>query len=97
MPADVGAAAFDAVVVGAGHNGLVCAALLAGAGMSVCVVERRSVVGGAAVTEEFHPGFRNSTASYTVSLLAPEVIRELDLVARPAPGAGNQNHGSSGL
>jgi phytoene dehydrogenase-like protein len=75
------AAPFDALVVGAGHNGLACAAYLAGAGLSVCVVERRDVVGGAAVTEEFHPGFRNSTASYTVSLLAPEVIRELDLAA----------------
>ena len=70
---------FDAVVVGAGHNGLACAAYLAAAGMSVCVVERRPIVGGAAVTEEFHPGFRNSTASYTVSLLAPQVIAELDL------------------
>ena len=67
---------FDAVVVGAGHNGLACAAYLAGAGMSVCVLERRPIVGGAAVTEEFHPGFRNSTASYTVSLLAPQVIAE---------------------
>ena len=74
-------ARFDAVVVGAGHNGLTCAAYLAGAGLSVCVVERRDVVGGAAVTEEFHPGFRNSTASYTVSLLAPEVIAELRLHA----------------
>jgi phytoene dehydrogenase-like protein len=72
---------FDAVVIGAGHNGLVCAAYLAGAGMSVCVLERREVVGGAAVTEEFHPGFRNSTASYTVSLLAPQVIDELRLAA----------------
>ena len=72
---------FDAVVVGAGHNGLTCAAYLAGAGLSVCVVERRDVVGGAAVTEEFHPGFRNSTASYTVSLLAPEVIADLRLHA----------------
>src|SRR6476660_6857829 len=72
-------ARFDAVVVGAGHNGLTCAAYLAGAGLSVCVVERRYVVGGAAVTEEFHPGFRNSTASYTVSLLAPQVIDELHL------------------
>ncbi len=72
---------FDAVVIGAGHNGLTCAAYLAGAGQSVCVVERRSVVGGAAVTEEFHPGFRNSTASYTVSLLAPQVIAELNLAA----------------
>jgi phytoene dehydrogenase-like protein len=72
---------FDAVVVGGGHNGLVCAAYLAGAGLSVCVVERRDIVGGAAVTEEFHPGFRNSTASYTVSLLAPQVIEELHLAS----------------
>jgi phytoene dehydrogenase-like protein len=76
-----GPARYDAVVVGGGHNGLVCAAYLAGAGLSVCVVERRDVVGGAAVTEAFHPGFRNSTASYTVSLLSPRVIRELDLHA----------------
>ncbi|MBK7744474.1 MAG: NAD(P)/FAD-dependent oxidoreductase [Betaproteobacteria bacterium] len=72
---------FDAVVVGGGHNGLVCAAYLAGAGLDVCVLERRAVLGGAAVTEEFHPGFRNSTASYTVSLLNPKVIRDLDLAA----------------
>lgn len=70
---------YDAVVVGGGHNGLTCAAYLAAAGLSVCVLERRAVVGGAAVTEEFHPGFRNSTASYTVSLLHPKVIRELEL------------------
>ena len=75
------AARFDAVVVGGGHNGLVCAAYLAGAGLSVCVAERRAVLGGAAVTEEFHPGFRNSTASYTVSLLDPQVIRELKLAS----------------
>ena len=68
---------FDAVIIGGGHNGLTCAAYLAAAGLSVCVVERRGVVGGAAVTEEFHPGFRNSTASYTVSLLDPQVIRDL--------------------
>ena len=70
---------FDAVVIGGGHNGLVCAAYLAAKGRSVCVVERRDVVGGAAVTEEFHPGFRNSTASYTVSLLDPQVIADLNL------------------
>ena len=70
---------WDAVVVGAGHNGLVCACYLAKAGLKVKVLERRSVVGGAAVTEEFHPGFRNSTASYTVSLLQAKVIRDLDL------------------
>ena len=70
---------YDAVVIGAGHNGLVCACYLAAGGLKVCVVERRDVVGGAAVTEEFHPGFRNSTASYTVSLLNPKVIRDLRL------------------
>ena len=70
---------YDALVVGAGHNGLVCACYLARAKLRVCVVERRAVVGGAAVTEEFHPGFRNSAAAYTVSLLHPRVIRELRL------------------
>jgi phytoene dehydrogenase-like protein len=69
----------DAVIIGAGHNGLVCAAYLGMAGLQVRVLERRGVVGGAAVTEEFHPGFRNSTAAYTVSLLQPNVIRELNL------------------
>ena len=69
----------DAIVVGAGHNGLTCAGYLARAGLKVKVLERRSVVGGAAVTEEFHPGFRNSVAAYTVSLLQPTVIRELRL------------------
>ena len=69
----------DVVVIGAGHNGLTCACYLAAAGLKVHVVERRSVVGGAAVTEEFYPGFRNSTASYTVSLLNPKVIRDLRL------------------
>lgn len=80
----------DVAIIGAGHNGLVAAAYLAGAGLSVALFERREVVGGAAVTEEFAPGFRNSTASYTVSLLHPKVIRDLELaehglriVARP--------------
>ena len=70
---------YDVVVIGGGHNGLVCACYLAGKGLSVRVLERRAVVGGAAVTEEFHPGFRNSSASYTVSLLNPKVIRDLKL------------------
>ena len=70
---------YDALIIGGGHNGLTCAAYLAGAGLKVIVLERRAVVGGAAVTEEFHPGFRNSVASYTVSLLNPKVIRDLDL------------------
>lgn len=69
----------DIVILGGGHNGLVCAFYLARAGLKVTVLERRSVVGGAAVTEEFHSGFRNSTASYTVSLLNPKVIAEMDL------------------
>ncbi|QRM29152.1 NAD(P)/FAD-dependent oxidoreductase [Microvirga sp. VF16] len=70
---------YDVVIIGAGHNGLVCACYLAAASLKVKVVEQRSVVGGAAVTEEFYPGFRNSVASYTVSLLNPKIIRDLDL------------------
>ncbi len=69
----------DVVIIGAGHNGLTCAAYLGMAGLSVRVVERRGVVGGTAVTEEFHPGFRNSVAAYTVSLLQPKVIADLEL------------------
>jgi phytoene dehydrogenase-like protein len=70
---------YDAVVVGAGHNGLACACYLARGGLKVKMLERRARVGGAAVTEEFHPGFRNSVAAYTVSLLQSKVIRELRL------------------
>jgi len=69
----------DVVIIGAGHNGLTCACYLARAGLRVTLLERRHIVGGAAVTEEFHPGFRNSIASYTVSLLHPQVIRDLRL------------------
>ncbi len=74
---------YDAVVIGGGHNGLVCAAYLARAGRKVLVLERRPVLGGAAVTEEVFPGFRYSVFSYVVSLLRPEIIRDLDL-----PGHG---------
>jgi len=69
----------DAVVIGAGHNGLVCAAYLAKAGLKVRVLERREVLGGACVTEEVWPGYRVSTASYVMSLLQPRILRELEL------------------
>jgi phytoene dehydrogenase-like protein len=72
-------APYDAVIIGGGHNGLVTAAYLARAGKKVLVLERRPVLGGAAVTEEVFPGFRFSVCSYVVSLLRPEIIRELDL------------------
>jgi phytoene dehydrogenase-like protein len=70
---------YDVVIIGAGHNGLTCAAYLGMAGLKVKVLERRPSVGGAAVTEEFHPGFRNSVAAYAVSLLNPKVITDLRL------------------
>ena len=72
----------DAVIIGGGHNGLTCAFYLARVGMRVRILEARDVVGGAAVTQEFHPGFRNSVASYTVSLLQPRVIADMGLVQR---------------
>jgi phytoene dehydrogenase-like protein len=85
------ATSYDVAIIGGGHNGLVCAAYLAKAGASVIVLEKNAVAGGAAATEEFHPGFRNSVAAYTVSLLDPKVIRDLELtrhglriVERPA-------------
>ena len=70
---------YDAIIVGGGHNGLICAAYLARAGRSVLVLERRHLVGGAAVTEEVYPGFKFSVCSYVVSLLRPEIISDLDL------------------
>src|SRR5580704_14034189 len=69
----------DAIIIGGGHNGLVCAFYLARTGLRVTVLERRDLIGGAAITEEFHPGFRNSVASYTVSLLSPKIIADMDL------------------
>jgi phytoene dehydrogenase-like protein len=70
---------YDAIIIGAGHNGLVCSFYLAKKGLKVLLLEAQDKVGGAAVTDEFLPGFRNSAASYTVSLLQPKIIRDLDL------------------
>ncbi len=69
----------DVLIIGAGHNGLTCAHYLARRGLKVAILEAADKVGGAAVTDEFHPGFRNSAASYTVSLLQPKVIRDMEL------------------
>src|SRR5919204_2705062 len=70
---------YDAIIIGAGHNGLVTAAYLARAGKKVLVLERREVIGGCVVTEELWPGFKVSTASYVNSLFRPEIIRDLEL------------------
>src|SRR6476661_9648662 len=70
---------YDAIIIGAGHNGLVTAAYLARAGRKVLVLERRDVIGGACVTEELWPGYKVSTAAYVNSLLRPEIIRDLEL------------------
>lgn len=70
---------FDVVIIGGGHNGLTTAGYLSKAGLKVKVIEKRDIVGGAAVTEEFHPGYKNSVAAYTVSLLNPKVINDLEL------------------
>src|SRR6266487_681533 len=70
---------YDAIIIGAGHNGLVTAAYLARAGRRVLVLERRELVGGCVVTEELWPGFKVSTASYVNSLFPPEIIRDLEL------------------
>ena len=79
MPPLSSGSKYDAIVIGGGHNGLVNAAYLARAGRKVLVLERRHIVGGAAVTEEIIPGFKFSVCSYVVSLLRPEIIRDLDL------------------
>ena len=82
---------YDAVIIGAGHNGLVCGAYLAKAGLKVCVLERRSVLGGAAATEELWPGFKISPAAFVMSLMQPKIVDDLELkkfglaIIRPAP------------
>jgi phytoene dehydrogenase-like protein len=76
-----GSREYDAIVVGGGHNGLVNGAYLAKAGLRTLILERRSFVGGAAITEELHPGFQFTTFSYALSLLRPDIVQELDLVS----------------
>ena len=73
------AKSYDVIIIGSGHNGLVCGSYLAKAGLKTLVLERRGVIGGAAVTEEFSPGFHASRFSYVMSLLHPRIIRDLEL------------------
>ena len=84
---------YDAIVIGGGHNGLVSAAYLARDGLKTLALERRHVLGGAAVTEEVFPGFKFSVASYVVSLLRPEIIWELDLPRHAEQSRGQVEHG----
>ena len=79
---------YDAIVVGGGHNGLVNGAYLAKGGLKTLILERRHLVGGAAITEELHPGYWFTTFSYALSLLRPQIIQELELTRHPAPPVG---------
>src|SRR4051812_32444224 len=79
IPRSSMASNYDAIVIGAGHNGLVTAAYLAKSGYRVLVLERNEILGGCCITEELWPGFRVSTAAYVNSLLRPEIIRDLEL------------------
>ena len=81
----------DVVIIGAGHNGLTCAHYLAKRGLKVAILEAADKVGGAAVTDEFHPGFRNSAAGYTVSLLQPKVIKDMELERHGLEGRAAQD------
>ncbi|HUC33675.1 MAG TPA: NAD(P)-binding protein, partial [Ilumatobacteraceae bacterium] len=80
LTSDTGDHRYDAIVIGGGHNGLTASAYLAKSGMRTLVLERRHLVGGAAITEELRPGFKFTTFSYALSLLRPQIIHELDLV-----------------
>src|SRR5690349_5462425 len=79
-PRSSGVKAYDAVIIGAGHNGLVCAAYLAKAGVKTCLIERQPFVGGAAISREVWPGYKVSVASYWMSLLQPKIMLDLDLL-----------------
>ena len=83
---------YDAIVVGAGHNGLVAGFYLARAGLRTLILERRDIVGGACVTEEFAPGFRASTGAYVLSMLRESVWRDMRLVQQRDPGRRRGSH-----